>query len=251
MAIKLKSKQEIEIMTRAGQILRETVDELKKLIEPGRTTNEIESAARSEIKKRGGEGSFNQVPGYQWFTCQSVNEQIVHTPPSDQVLRDGDILTIDIGVYLEGFNVDHANTYFVGEKRDPATEKFLRIGSETLKHTLALAGPGRHIGELSKSMQSGIEGAGYHIIKQLTGHGVGKSLHEDPLIPCYIDGPVEKTMKMPVGLTVAIEVMYGMTSGQMKHERGNDWSLVTADGSLSAQFEHTVAITEDGAQILT
>ncbi len=250
MALKLKSPQEIDSMRRAGLVVRETMKEIEELIAPNITTNDIEQAARAGITSRGAVGSFNQVPGYSWFTCTPVNEQIVHTPPSNRTLRLGDVVTVDIGACVDGLHVDHAQTFCVGECTKHVSQ-FLDVGKKTLAAALATIRAGSRLGEASAAMQHGIESAGYHIVKPLVGHGVGYTLHEDPIIPCFVEKKIEKTLKWPVGLTVAIEVMYGMSSGQMKYEKGNKWSIVTADGSIAAQFEHTIAILEHGIEILT
>jgi methionyl aminopeptidase len=249
--IHLKSPDEIEIMQKAGTILRRVYREVKKDITPGITTNDIERKTKELIYKYGGEGSFDKVPGYKWVTCQPVNDQIVHTPPSDRVLQDGDVLTVDMGVFLDGFHTDFADTFVVGQARDQETVEFLKVGEETLKKALALVKPGNRIGHISQLVQQEIEGAGFHIVKQLTGHGLGRSLHEEPMVPNFLHGPIEKTYKIQPGLTIAVEVIYGRTTGEMRHEKGEKWSIVTLDGSLSAQFEHTIAVDSKNAFILT
>jgi methionyl aminopeptidase len=249
--VNLKTEKEIETMTRAGEILRRVYKEVKPGIIPGITTGDIEKKTKELIYKYGGEGSFDKVPGYKWVTCLPINEQIVHTPPTDRVIADGDVLTVDMGVFLGGYHTDFADTFIVGTKKDPETVRFLKKGEETLKKALKLAAQGRRIGEISKLIQSEIEGAGYHIVKPLTGHGLGKTLHEEPMVPGFLHISVEKTYKMQPGLTIAIEVIYGKTTGEMKHVKGDSWTIITADGGLSAQFEHTVAITDKNTCILT
>lgn len=249
--IHLKSPQEIETMKQAGEILRRVYSEVKQEIKPGITTNAIEARVKELIYKYGGEGSFDKVPGYRWVTCLPVNDQIVHTPPSDRVLKDGDVLTVDMGVFLRGYHTDFADTFVVGNALDEETVRFLKVGEETLKKALALVKSGNRIGQISELIQTEVEGAGYHIVKPLTGHGLGKTLHEDPLVPGFLHTPIAKTYKMQPGLTIAVEVIYGQTTGEMKHEKGGNWSIVTADGSLSGQFEHTIAITDKNSFILT
>lgn len=249
--IHLKSPQEIETMKKAGSIVRRVFSDVKPTIKPGITTNQIEKHVKELIYKYGGEGSFDKVPGYKWVTCQPINDQIVHTPPSERVVQDGDILTVDMGVFLDGFHTDFADTFIVGSANKPETVEFLRIGKETLNKALELVKPGNRIGHISQLIQQEIEGAGYHIVKPLTGHGLGRTLHEDPLVPGFLHQPVEKTYKIQEGLTIAVEVIYAQTTGEMKQERGNKWSIVTADGSISAQFEHTIAVNSKNAFILT
>lgn len=249
--IHLKSPEEIEKMTRAGEIVRRVYNKLRKSIKPGVTTNQIEKNAKELIYEYGGEGSFDKVPGYRWVTCQPINEQIVHTPPSDRILLDGDVLTIDMGVFMEGYHTDFADTFIVGSPKDEASVRFLKKGKDTLDKALALVKDGNRIGQISKLIEDEIIGAGYHVIKPLTGHGLGKTLHEEPMIPGFLQTAVNKTYKMQRGLTIAVEVIYGQSTGEMRHEMGNDWSIVTADGGLSAQFEHTIAITDKNSHILT
>ena len=249
--IHLKTPAEIETMTKAGEICRRVYQEVKAGVKPGITTAHLEKKTKELIYKYGGEGSFDKVPGYKWVTCQPINDQIVHTPPSERVLEDGDVLTIDMGVFLNGYHTDFADTFIVGTAKDQETVEFLKKGEETLKKALAVVKAGNYVGQISKVIQSEIEGAGYHIIKPLTGHGLGKTLHEEPMVPGFLPGPVERTYKMQPGLTIAVEVIYGKTTGKMKHEKGNDWSIVTADGGLSGQFEHTIAVTDKNSFILT
>lgn len=249
----LKTGEEIELMRQSGAILKKVVRELREeVIKPGVTTKRIDDEAQRRIKGYGGEGSFNTVPGYLWFTTLPVNEQIVHTPPSERTLKTGDILTLDIGVRYKGYHTDHANTFVIGDVQlDSKTTEFLKVGKKTLYSALALVKPGRYIGEISACIQQGIEGHGYHIIKELTGHGLGKSLHEDPVVPGFIHKPIEKTYRIQPGLTIAVEVIYAMGTNKMIHEKGDDWSIRTADGSLAGWYEHTVAVSDKNTFILT
>lgn len=249
--IHLKSPEEIETMRQAGEILRRVFAEVKQDIKPGITTNEIEKKTKELIYKYGGEGSFDKVPGYKWVTCLPINDQIVHTPPSDRVVYDGDVLTVDMGVFLKGYHTDFADTFVVGTPKNKSTVKFLKKGEDTLRKALALVKAGNRIGQISGLIQTEIEGSGYDIVKPLTGHGLGKTLHEEPMIPGFLPGPVSKTYKIQPGLTIAVEVIYGETTGEMKHEKGGNWSIVTADGGLSAQFEHTIAVFDKNTCILT
>lgn len=249
--VHLKTQAEIDIMTKAGAMVRRIWSEVKPGIKPGMTTSQIEKQIKELIYKYGGEGSFDKVPGYKWVTCQPVNEQIVHTPPADRVLKDGDVLTVDTGVFLDGYHTDFADTFIVGDPKDAETVKFLKKGKETLDKALKLVKDGNYIGQISKLIQDEIEGAGYHIVKPLTGHGLGKTLHEDPMVPGFLQTKVEKTYKMRPGLVIAVEVIYGHTTGEMKHETGDGWSIITADHGLAAQFEHTIALTDKNSCILT
>lgn len=249
--IHYKSPEEIEIMRQCGQIMRQVMKVLVPQVTPGMTTRQVDMIATREITSRGGELSFNKVDNYDWAICASVNNQIVHTPPSDYVLKSGDLLTIDIGVFYRGFHTDHAVSFIVGESTNPKIEHFLTVGRQTLERAITQATAGNYIGDISSAMQEGIESAGFHIIRRLTGHGIGRDLHEEPYVPCFVSKPREKTLKLKPGLVIAVEVMYAMGTEEMVLEKGSDWSLVTKDGSLAAQFEHTLAITDHGTIVLT
>jgi len=249
--INYKTKQEIEIMKQGGEKLKKAVSQLLLFVTDGITTEEIDCEAERLIKKEGAESSFKRVEGYYWTTCISINEQVVHTPPSKRIVKTGDAITIDIGAYYRGFHTDYSTTFVVGEKTDEKTKKFLKIGEETLYKAIDKAKLGNRIGEISKTIQQEIYGNGYFIMKQLTGHGVGRDLHEDPFIPGYLERSINKTPIIKEGLVIAIEVIYSKGTEVIKTEPGNKWSIVTEDGSLSACFEHTVAITDKTTVILT
>jgi len=220
------------------------------LIKPGITTKEIDNKAELLIKKNKAEPSFKKVKGYFWSTCLSVNEQIVHTPPSLRVLKDTDVLTVDIGLCFNGYNTDYAITFPIKISNNK-TDLFLLTGKKTLYKAIKKVKKGNYIGDISQVIQNEIEGNGYSIVPELTGHGIGKNLHEDPFVPCFLDVPIKETYRMTDGLVLAIEVIYTMKKGKMEYEKGSDWSIVTSDKSLSACFEHTVAITNKGSVILT
>ncbi|MBI2049737.1 type I methionyl aminopeptidase [Candidatus Roizmanbacteria bacterium] len=249
--IKLKTQEEIAIMQEAGRRLRKVMMQLLPQIKPGVTTQLIDKKAEELIIKLGGQPSFKRVKNYSWATCLPINEQIVHTPPSMRKLKNGDILTIDIGFYLGGFHTDHALTIIVGDKEDPKVVKFLNTGKKTLEKALAKVKTGNYLGEVSKTIEEEIEKAGYHVVQELTGHGIGHDLHEDPLVPGLLEGSLDKTYKIKPGLVIAVEVIYAMGTSRMKFEKGSEWSIVTVDGSLSACFEHTIAITKEGSIVLT
>ncbi len=249
--INYKTPDEIKTMQKSGAILKEVMAEVVPQIKPGMTTLKIDEIVQEGIKKRGGDLSFNKVDGYKWAICASVNDQLVHTPPSNYVLKNGDVLTIDIGVYYGGFHTDHADTFIVGSNDDPKLKKFLEVGRIALEKALKEVKVGNFVGDVSRAFQTEIEGAGYNVVKRLTGHGIGRDLHEEPYIPCFVSKPREETTPFKPGMVVAVEVMYAMGSGEMMHEPGNHWSIVTSDGSMSAQFEHTIAILDKNTLILT
>lgn len=249
--IHYKTTTEIETMRKGGDILKAVMLEVLPQVKPGISTLEIDGLVQKGIKERGGDLSFNKVDGYNWAICASVNAQIVHTPPSTYILKNGDVLTIDIGVYFGGYHTDHAVTFVVGDKHDENIDRFLQVGRDALEKALKEVKVGNYIGDISKVFQDTVESAGYSIVRQLTGHGLGKQLHEEPYVPCFVSKPREQTVQITPGLVIAVEVMYAMGSGEMIKEPGNSWSLITKDGSMSAQFEHSVAVLDKNTLILT
>ena len=246
-----KTDAEIEIMRVGGEKLKAVMKQLIPRICAGITTYDIDILAKKYIKEQRADISFNKVDGYKWAVCVPINEQIVHTPPTKRVLKDGDVLTIDIGSYYKGFHTDHAITIVVGGKPTPEIEKFLQTGREALKLAIEQTRLGRRIGHISEAIEKKISSAGYAIVKQLTGHGVGRNLHEDPFIPGYVTNNIGKTMELKSGMVLALEVIYSMGNGHIAYEDGQEWSIITEDKSMSACFEHTVAITNKNTLVLT
>ena len=234
-----------------GEKLKAVMKQLVPQIRAGITTNDINVLAETYIKEQGADISFNKVEGYKWAVCVPINEQVVHTPPTKRILKNGDVLTVDIGAYYQGFHTDHAITLVVGGTSTPKIERFLQVGKEALQLAIDQARVGKRIGHISEAIEKKVGGAGYTIMKQLTWHGVGKQLHEDPLIPGYISKPIEKTMKLRPGMVLALEVIYSMGSADISYEENLEWSIITADKSMSACFEHTVALTDKNSLVLT
>lgn len=251
MKIQLRTKEEFVNQKETGKRLREVLDHVLELIEVGITTNEIDAKADELLQKQGGTASFKTVPGYHWATCVPVNEQIVHTPPSDRVLQKGDVFTIDVGLYRDGLHTDLATTVVVGGTASKEVQKFLSVGEDTLENSIQAATVGGHLGDISQVIEKEIYGNGYYILKELTGHGVGTELHQPPYIPGYLDRPVSKTPVIQPGLVIAVEVIYSMGTEQLAHEPGDSWSIVTRDGSLAACFEKTIGFDEKNRFILT
>lgn len=249
--ITYKTDAEIEIMRVGGEKLKAVMKQLVPQIRAGITTNDINVLAETYIKEQGADISFNKVEGYKWAVCVPINEQVVHTPPTKRVLKNGDVLTVDVGAYYQGFHTDHAITLVVGGTSTPKIDRFLQVGKEALQLAIDQARVGKRIGHISEAIEKKVVGAGYTIMKQLTGHGVGKQLHEDPLIPGYISKPIEKTMKLRPGMVLALEVIYSMGSADITYEENLEWSIITADKSMSACFEHTVALTDKNSLVLT
>jgi len=239
-----KTKDEIEIMKQGGCILKKVINEIKRLAKPGVKTKEINQKAEKLITSYGAEAAFAKVKNYFWATCLPVNEEIVHSPPSEKVLREGDLLTIDIGVFYRGFNTDYAETFLVGKKRDIKVKKFLETGIVALEKAIDQFRVGNYLGQVSKTIEEVITKNGYFIIKRLTGHGIGRQLHEDPHVYGFLNEPLEKTLVIKPGLVVAIEVIYSMGTEEMVYVRDEPWVIKTSDNSLSACFEKTVAVVD-------
>lgn len=248
--VNLKTDQEIRIMIEGGKKLKWVAKKLMPLLKEGVTTKEIDDKAEELIKTQGGESSFKTVPGYAYTTCTPINEQIVHTKPCNRTLKNEDVLTLDIGFLYQGFHTDHAFTKVIGQSKNSKINKFLKIGEETLYESINKAKIGNRLGSISSVIENKIKGNGYYIIKELTGHGIGKKLHEDPYVLGFVDRPIDKSLLINEGLVIAIEIIYSMGTEELSYEEDN-WSIITKDHSLSACFEHTVAVTGQGPVILT
>lgn len=252
--IHLKTKQEIEIMREGGKRLGFVLQQLLEYANPGISLIELDKKATEYIKAQGTLPSFSTVKGYKWPTCLCVNDVVVHGIPTERILKDGDMLTIDVGLIYQGFHTDTAWTKIVGtdtssEKQDKET--FMQVGQNALKSAIALARIGNTVGMISESTQGIIEGAGYSLVKSLVGHGVGRELHEDPQVPNYSRGDAKNTYRFIGGETIAIEPIYVMGKGNVIYDNSDGWTISTKDGSLAAVFEHSIAITEDGPVVLT
>jgi methionyl aminopeptidase len=245
--IVLKSSEEIEKMTRAGCIVGEVLESIKGMIQTGMTTKEIEVFADGRIRALGGKPAFKGYRGYPASICTSVNEEVVHGIPSSRRLKDGDIISIDLGVYYDGFYGDGAFTAAVG-KIDQETAALLRITEEALTLGIENAIEGRRISDISFAIQSHAEKHGLSVVRTFVGHGIGRELHEEPQIPNY--GPPGKGPRLKRGMTLAIEPMVNAGSGEVRI-LGDGWTAVTTDGKKSAHFEHTVLITAEKPEILT
>lgn len=247
--IQIKTPEEIEIMAEGGKKLARVKNTLKEAVKPGVSSLDIENLAVKLINKEGAEGSFNKVPGYSWMTCISVNEQVVHgIPRKDVIFKTGDVVSIDVGLYFKGFHTDTSVT--VGIDVDPDVKKFLNIGQEALNKAIKTAKVGNHLFAISNAIESTVEGAGYSTIKALVGHGVGRELHEDPQIPCFVPGRIEDSPKIELGMVLAIEVMYVQGSDKVE-VLPDGWTISTRDGKIAALFEETVAVTPKGPKVLT
>jgi methionyl aminopeptidase len=247
--VNIKTPSQIKIMTEGGHKLAFIRDELAKFARPGLTTLEIDKFADNLIAQSGGEASFKKVKGYHHATCISVNNEVVHGVPNKRKLKEGDIASIDVGLVWKGFHTDTSVTVGIG-KISKANQNFLEAGRECLKKAIAKAKPGNRVADISAQMQR-IEEYGYSPVKALTGHGIGRQLHEDPAVPCFVVGEYNHSPLLRSGLVLAIEIMYNAGSDEVVYKNDDGWTIATADGKISGLFEETVAITNQGPVILT
>lgn len=242
-----KTPREIEIMREAGRIVALTHQELKKHLTPGITTKELDRIAEEFILAHDAFPSFKGYNGFRGSICTSVNNQLVHGIPEDLVLNDGDIISIDIGAKFNGYHGDSAWTYAVGSIVEN-TQRLLDVTEESLYQGLKEAKPGGQLSNISHAIQTYVEANGFSVVREYVGHGVGQDLHEDPDIPHF--GPPNKGPYLLPGMVLAIEPMVNAGSRYVKTLADN-WTVVTVDGKMCAHFEHTIAITETGFEILT
>jgi len=245
--IKIKVKEEIERLQVAGKIAAEVLYELSRAIKPGLTTLELDAIGEKLIRAKGAEPVFIGYRGYRHATCISLNSEVVHGIPGGKILQTGDIVSIDVGVKKDGYCGDVAATYPVGKISGRAA-KLLRTGQEALKTGIRQARSGNHLGDISSAIQKCAEKNGYSVVRDLFGHGVGRDLHEDPLIPNY--GTPGEGPELKAGMVLAIEPMINIGGWKIK-TLFDGWTVVTEDGSLSCHFEHTVLVTGKDPEILT
>ncbi len=247
--LQLKSPREIDTMHRGGVILAATHAHVKSHVRPGISTAELDRIAEDFIRSHAGaEPAFKGLYGFPGAVCISVNEEIVHGIPSSKcVLAEGDIVTVDIGVKYEGMFTDAAVTHPVGQI-DEVTQRLLDVTERSLAAGIAAAVPDNHVGDIGAAIQAVVETAGFSIVRELVGHGVGFAPHEEIQIPNY--GKPKRGKKLVPGLTIAIEPMVNVGTAKTR-TLADKWTVVTADGKRSAHFEHTIAVTEDGPRILT
>lgn len=245
--IVLKSPREIERMRVPCRMVAEILELLAETVKPGVTTRELEQIASRECRKRKAKAAFKGYHGYPSSLCCSPNNQVVHGMPTDVPLKSGDILSLDFGVLFDDFYGDSAITLAVGEI-DVGTKRLLQVTEQSLYEGIRRAVPGNRLFDISSSIQEYVEKMGFSVVRDFVGHGIGKNLHEDPQIPNY--GTPGKGVVLKPGMVLAIEPMINQKSHQVKVLE-DGWTVITLDGGLSAHFEHTVAITEKGPDILT
>lgn len=246
--IKIKSKHEVEQMRIAGRITAETFEVLKEHIVPGVTTKELDKIAAEFIKKNNATCSFFNYSGYPGHICTSVNREVVHGIPSSKViLREGDIVSIDIGACYGGYHGDAARTFAVGEI-SPEAKRLISVTEQSFFEGIRYAKAGNRLFDISAHVQNYVEENGYSVVRALVGHGIGTELHEDPEVPNF--GTAGRGPRLVAGMTIAVEPMVNMGTYKVS-TLPDEWTVVTADGQLSAHFENTILITDAGAEILT
>jgi len=246
-SITIKTKEEIEIMREGGQILAEIMKELENKVEPDITTKELDRAAEALILKYGGKPSFKGHLDFPACLCTSVNEELVHCIPSERKLKEGDIVSLDLGILYKGFHTDMTVTLPVGET-SPAAQRLIRITKKALKRGIKKVRPGITFGDISNTIQRYVESQGYNVVRELCGHGIGRELHEEPEILNY--GKRGTGPELAEGMTFCLEPMVIIGDWHLKKAKDN-YGLQTQDNSLCAHFEHTLAVTQNGCQILT
>lgn len=248
MNIIIKNEEQIQAMRKGGKILAEVLEKTCEKAAPGISTLELDHFAENLIREKGGIPGFKNYKGFPNTLCTCINEKIVHgIPKKDEILQEGDLLTIDCGVIFEGMYTDAARTIPIGEI-SKEKQKLFETAKETLAVAINTAKPNTHLNEIGKNIQKIVQKAGYHVINDLTGHGVGKNLHEDPIILNYWDGKPGPLLKP--GMTLAIEPIFAIGTGKMK-TLSDGWTLATIDNSCSIQIENTILITRNGNEVLT
>lgn len=252
--IEIKTPEQIDKMRVGGKILAEVLRKTLGGVKTGVTELEVNDIADRLIKEKGGEPGFKKVKGYSHAICVATNEVVVHGIPTIRPFEKGDVVCIDCGVFYGGLHTDMADTLLIpgdNAEENKKKEQFLAIGKKALIEAIAQAKGGNRVGHISQIIQEIVEGAGYSVVRNLVGHGVGRELHEEPEVPGFLSGSVGKTPLLKPGMTIAIEVIYNMGSSDVAYASNDGWTIRSADNSLSAVFERTVLITSGQAEVLT
>lgn len=248
--IKIKSDREIALMREAGCVVAEALELVEELAVPGVTTGDLDGRVRVLIEKRGGIPAFKGYRGFPSSICASINEEIVHGIPGSRDLKEGDILSVDVGVELNGYYGDGAMTFPIG-KISKKAKKLLQVCRETLAMAVAMAMPGKKLSQICSAIQRNVEKHGFSVIRDYVGHGIGNKMHEDPQVPNFaLDLRKDRDVVLKRGMVLALEPMISAGRSDIRVLK-DGWTAVTADGNLSAHFEHTVAVRENGGWILT
>ena len=245
--IELKTAGQIEKMRAAGRLSKQALELAGSMVREGITTKEIDDAVRKFILSQGGTPSFLGYAGYPASVCLSVNDEVIHGIPGKRVLKNGDIVSVDVGAMVDGWHGDNAWTFAVGEIA-PETQKLLDVTRTCLDTAISLVKPGVRLGDIGYAIQSLAESHGYGVVREFIGHGIGREMHEGPDVPNY--GKPGRGLRLEEGMTIAIEPMINL-KGHGVRQLSDGWTVVTASGSVSAHFENTIAVTRDGAEVLT
>lgn len=242
------NREQLELMRKSGQISAKALKKAMEAIKIGVSELELDKAAGDEIYRTGGDWSYKTVPGYHWATCVTVNQEVVHGIPKERKIQNGDLVSVDLAAMYKGWHTDNAWTILVGD--DPTGEKkrFLDVGEEALFLGIKQAVAGKKIGDIGEAIQKKVEGAGYHVVRALVGHGVGREMHEEPEVPGYGKAGTGRVLKE--GMTLAIEVIYAAGTSEVVIADDN-WTYESEDGSMSAVFEMSIVVGKKKAEILT
>jgi methionyl aminopeptidase len=246
--VPIRTEEELDLMRKSGQITAKALKKVLQNVKPGVSLVELDQIADDEMRRLGAGASFKTVPGYYWATCLTVNDEVVHGIPRDIILKEGDLLGVDLGAVYKGWHTDAAWSVLVGKQEDKEKLRFLRVGEEALWKAVGQAVQGRQIGDISAAIQETIEGAGYSVVKSLAGHGVGRQPHEEPEVPTY--GKKGAGQGLQAGMTIAIEAIYAQGKGDV-YEKDDGWTIATWDKSLGGLFEMSVIVNKGKAEVLT
>lgn len=245
--ISVKNKDQLKLMREAGRITGEALALAGESIKPGMTTKQLDTIIRHHIERSGAKPSFLGYGGFPGSACISINNEVIHGIPSARVIEEGDIVKVDVGAFYKGFHGDSANTFAVGKVSDEATA-LIEVTKESFWRGIAEAKPGNRVGDIGFAVQSYVEENGFSVVRRYVGHGVGAELHESPDVPNF--GTKGRGVRLCSGMTIAVEPMVNIGAPDVI-EKSDKWTVVTADGTLSAHYEHTIAITDDGVIVLT
>lgn len=246
--IELKSPREIGLLRTAGRLAARILMDLKGQIEPGMTTQDIDEQAAAMMQEAGAVPSFLNYRGYPATVCTSVNDEVVHGIPGPRRLKQGDLLSLDIGMFVEGYCGDTATSFVIGGGATAEQERLMKAGRDSLQASIEAALYGKRLGDISWAMQSVVEDAGYTVVREYGGHGIGRAMHEEPHVPCY--GEPGTGIRLVEGMVLALEVMANAGTAKIDHKK-DGWTVVTKDGKPSVHYEKMVAITEKGTELLT
>ena len=251
--ISIKNQNQIRVMKEGGKRLSWVLDQILKEVKPQVALWQLDKLAENLIKKQGGQPSFKMVPGYHWTTCIDINEGVVHGIPGKYRLKENDLVSVDIGMFYQGLHTDMARTLRVrtqNSKLKTQNDKFIKVGKEALRKAISVAKVGNRVGHISQAMEGEIRKAGFSPIEVLTGHGIGRKLHEEPQIPCFLSEKLKKTPLLRKGMVLAVEVIYAQGKPEviLSHD---GWTIKTADGKLAGLFEKTIVVGQGQPLVLT